>query len=259
MDLCSRREYCQSDIDQKLRIWEVPQATIAKILKVLSEEKFIDHTRFVRAFVNDKLLFNHWGRIKIRYHLVHHRIEKEIIEELKPGYIVERHLQDGDIVLFNRHPSLHRASLMAHYVRVLPGRTFRVHPAAANPYNADFDGDEMNIHSPQNEEARAEAKILLDVKQNLISPKNNTNLIGCIVDAVTGNYLLGKQDFTKEEANQLLYKSGIDREITSKTISGKDVFSSVLPDIDFSNSSLVICKSLLIILFRRPLSIDSPE
>src|SRR3989339_188593 len=93
MDLCSRREYCQSDIDQKLRIWEVPQATIAKILKVLSEEKFIDHTRFVRAFVNDKLLFNHWGRIKIRYHLVHHRIEKEIIEEGLDNIDEEKYLQ----------------------------------------------------------------------------------------------------------------------------------------------------------------------
>ncbi len=169
-------------------------------------------------------------------------LQEEIIEELKPGYQVERHLQNGDIVLFNRHPSLHRASLMAHYVRVLPGRTFRVHPAAANPYNADFDGDEMNIHSPQTEEARAEAKILLDVKQNLISPKNNTNLIGCIVDAVTGNYMLGKRDFTKEDANQLLYKSGIEAEFSGKTVSGKEIFSMVLPEIDFSNNSLDIKK-----------------
>jgi DNA-directed RNA polymerase subunit A' len=169
-------------------------------------------------------------------------LEEEIIQELKPGYKVERHLQDGDIVLFNRHPSLHRASLMAHYVRVLPGKTFRVHPAAANPYNADFDGDEMNIHSPQTEEARAEAKVLLDVKQNLISPKNNTNLIGCIVDAITGNYILGKRELTKEEANQILYKSGIEAEITTKTISGKDVFSYVLPEINFSNESIEIKK-----------------
>ncbi len=169
-------------------------------------------------------------------------LQEEIIQELKSGYKVERHLQDGDIVLFNRHPSLHRASLMAHYVRVLPGKTFRVHPAAANPYNADFDGDEMNIHSPQTEEARAEAKILLDVKQNLISPKNNTNLVGCIVDAITGNYILGKRELTKEEANQILYKSGIVADISTKTISGKEVFSYVLPEINFSNESIEIKK-----------------
>src|SRR3972149_6110998 len=88
-------------------------------------------------------------------------LKEEIINEIVPGYKVERHLENGDIVLFNRHPSLHRGSLMAHYVRVLPGRTFRLHPAVKTPYNADFDGDEMNIHSPQTEEARADAKVLL--------------------------------------------------------------------------------------------------
>ena len=97
---------------------------------------------------------------------------EEIILEIKPGYIVERHLQNGDIVLFNRHPSLHRASLMAHFVKVLPGRTFRMHPAVGLPYGADYDGDEMNIHSPQTEEAKAEARELLDVKKNFFSPKN---------------------------------------------------------------------------------------
>jgi len=167
-------------------------------------------------------------------------LKEEIIEELEPGYKIERHLQDGDVVLFNRHPSLHRGSLMAHFVRVLPGRTFRMHPASCAPYNADFDGDEMNIHSPQNEEARAEAKILLDVKQNLMSPKNNTNLIGCIVDAITGNYLIGLKEFSKEEANQLLYSSGINHEITKKTISGLDLLSTILPKIDFSNESFTI-------------------
>ena len=167
-------------------------------------------------------------------------LKEEIITELEPGYKVERHLQDGDIVLFNRHPSLHRGSLMAHFVKVLDGRTFRVHPAAASPYNADFDGDEMNIHSPQNEEARAEAKILLDVKRNLISPKNNTNLIGCIGDAITGNYLLGLEEFPKDYANHLLYKCGVNDFISKKTISGTEIFSKLLPKINFSNDSIKI-------------------
>jgi len=235
--------------DPNIRINEVGVPfEIAKIVTVSETVNDINKEKLSKLIKNGETWpgANYVIRPDGRKKKISPELQEEIIEELKPGYKVERHLQDGDIVLFNRHPSLHRASLMAHFVRVLPGRTFRVHPAAANPYNADFDGDEMNIHSPQNEEARAEAKILLDVKQNLISPKNNTNLIGCIVDAVTGNYLLGKQDFTKEEANQLLYKSGIDREITSKTISGKDVFSSVLPDIDFSNSSLEIKKGKVI-------------
>ena len=167
-------------------------------------------------------------------------LKEEIISEIIPGYIVERHLTDGDIVLFNRHPSLHRGSLMAHFVKVLPGRTFRLHPAACAPYNADFDGDEMNIHSPQTEEARAEAKMLLDVKRNLISPKNNTNLIGCVQDSITGNYLLGLQEFSKEEANQLLYQSGLDIDPIKKNIGGNEVFSKILPKVNFSSDSIKI-------------------
>jgi DNA-directed RNA polymerase subunit A' len=167
-------------------------------------------------------------------------LKEEIISELSPGYQVERHLQDGDIVLFNRHPSLHRGSLMAHYVRVLPGRTFRIHPAALTPYAADYDGDEMNIHSPQTEEAKAEAKILLDVKQNLISPKNSTNQIGCVVDAITGGYLLGLKEVPGDYANQLLYESNIGGSFSKKTVSGKEIFSKILPKINFSNNSVTI-------------------
>jgi len=167
-------------------------------------------------------------------------LKEEIMGELSPGYQVERHLENGDIVLFNRHPSLHKGSLMAHYVKVLPGRTFRLHPSVAAPYNADFDGDEMNIHSPQTEEARAEAKILLEVKKNLISPKNNTNWIGCSQDAVTGGYLLSTGEFSKEDANQLLYKSGIDYYFSKKTVTGNEIFSSILPKISFSNEAIKI-------------------
>ncbi len=167
-------------------------------------------------------------------------LKKEIIEELSPGYKVERHLQNGDVVLFNRHPSLHKGSLMAHFVKVLPGKTFRLHPSAANPYNADYDGDEMNIHSPQTEEARSEAKYLMDVKRNLTSPKNNTNLIGCIVDAVTGNYLLGLGEFSREYANQLLYKSGINESFSKNKVSGLEIFSKILPKVDFKNDSIEI-------------------
>jgi len=167
-------------------------------------------------------------------------LKEEIINELTPGYKVERHLQNGDIVLFNRHPSLHKGSIMAHFVKILPGRTFRLHPSVAFPYNADFDGDEMNIHSPQTEEAKAEAKILLDVKQNLISPKNNTNFIGCISDSVTGNYLLGKEQFSREYANQLLYRSGINPQISKKNLEGTELFSMILPKLNFSNDSITI-------------------
>ncbi|MFC1723841.1 DNA-directed RNA polymerase subunit A', partial [Nanoarchaeota archaeon] len=96
-------------------------------------------------------------------------MKEQILEELQPGYFVERHLMDGDLAIFNRQPSLHRMSMMCHEVKVLPYNTFRLNPAVCNPYNADFDGDEMNLHIPQTEEARAEAEILMKVETQLIS------------------------------------------------------------------------------------------
>jgi len=157
-------------------------------------------------------------------------LREELIEEIEPGYTVERHLVDGDIVLFNRHPSLHRASLMAHFVKVLPGRTFRVHPATCNPYNADFDGDEMNIHAPQTEEARAEAEVLLNVNANLFSPKNNMNMMGCVKDAVSGNFMLNESEFDKDDAAQVLHESGVlNVDGLKKNLGGGEVFEKLIP------------------------------
>ncbi|MBS3065691.1 hypothetical protein J4229_01455 [Candidatus Pacearchaeota archaeon] len=156
-------------------------------------------------------------------------LKDELCVEIQPGYKIDRHLRDGDIVLFNRHPSLHKQSLMAHYVKVLPNRTFRLHPAAAAPYNADFDGDECNIHSPQTEEARAEARILLEVSNNIISSKNNMNLVGTIDDSITGLYLLAKSNFEKGEAEELLFSSGVASNIKKKNIDGAELIAQILP------------------------------
>ncbi|HLC70513.1 MAG TPA: DNA-directed RNA polymerase subunit A', partial [Candidatus Nanoarchaeia archaeon] len=134
----------------------------------------------------------------------------EILAELEIGYTVERHLINGDITLFNRQPSLHRMSMMCHKAKILPGRTFRLNPAVCNPYNADFDGDEMNLHIPQTEEARAEARILMLVETQLISPRYGLSVVGCIHDGITGNYLLTKElVLTREEAIDLLYSCGV--------------------------------------------------
>ncbi len=164
-------------------------------------------------------------------------LKADLSKEIEPGYIVERHLIDGDVVLFNRHPSLHRASLMAHFVKVLPYRTFRMHPAVCFPYNADFDGDEMNIHGPQTEEARSEAEVLLNVEANMFSPKNNTNLLGCIGDAVTGNYILEESDIGREDAIQMLHEAGIKNFSVNKTNTGKEIFANALPK-DLRNSRI---------------------
>uniref|UniRef100_A0A8C9XW94 DNA-directed RNA polymerase subunit n=1 Tax=Sander lucioperca TaxID=283035 RepID=A0A8C9XW94_SANLU len=119
---------------------------------------------------------------------------EKIAQELRFGDVVERHLMDGDIVLFNRQPSLHKLSIMAHIARVKPHRTFRFNECVCTPYNADFDGDEMNLHLPQTEEAKAEALVLMGTKANLVTPRNGEPLIAAIQDFLTGAYLLTLKD-----------------------------------------------------------------
>ena len=86
--------------------------------------------------------------------------------------MVERHLRDGDVVIFNRQPSLHRISMMGFRVKVAPGKTLRFNECVCAPFNADFDGDEMNIHVPQTLEARSETLHLMGVTQNIVTPKS---------------------------------------------------------------------------------------
>ncbi|MFZ0326914.1 MAG: DNA-directed RNA polymerase subunit A' [Nitrososphaeraceae archaeon] len=175
--------------------------------------------------------------VKIRLDYVSDR--KAIADSLSSNYLVERHLSDGDIVIFNRQPSLHRMSIMAHYVRVLPYRTFRLHPAVCPPYNADFDGDEMNLHVPQSEEARAEAALLMRVQDQLISPRYGGPIIGGIRDFITGAFLLTSDQtiLTREEfANMALiggYKGTLPEfkinSVGEKFYTGKQLFSLFFP------------------------------
>jgi len=132
-----------------------------------------------------------------------------ILEQLEPGFIIERHLKDGDMVLFNRQPSLHRMSMMAHEVRVLPYKTFRLNLCVCPPYNADFDGDEMNMHVFQTDESRAEAKSLMRVQEHILSPRFGGPIIGAIHDHISGAYLLTRDgvEFTEEQALQIIRKS----------------------------------------------------
>jgi len=181
---------------------------------------------------------------------------EQLLQDLVPGCMVERHLMDKDIAVFNRQPSLHKMSFMCHRIRVLPGRSFRLNPAICHPYNADFDGDEMNLHIPQTEEARAEAEILMSVQSQIITPKNGLNVIGCTTDPITGNYLLTRDlKMPREDAIQLLYSIGIEdfsRLKQSKEVTGKEIFSTLLPDdFDFlgitrSGEEVIVKKGQLI-------------
>ncbi len=155
--------------------------------------------------------------------------------ELEVGWTVERHLIDGDLVLFNRQPSLHKPSIMAHHVKVLPGKTFRLNLCVCPPYNADFDGDEMNLHAIQSLEARAEATLLMQVPLQIRSPRFGGPIIGCIHDHITGIYMLTRHgtEFSKEDAMQLLASTSVDTHpiklAETEKLTGKEIFSMLLP------------------------------
>lgn len=118
----------------------------------------------------------------------------EIAANLSIGDVVERHLEDDDVVLFNRQPSLHRLSILAHKAKIRPWRTFRLNECTCTPFGADFDGDEMNLHVPQTEEARAEALNLMGVKYNLVTPKSGEPIIAATQDFITASYLITRKD-----------------------------------------------------------------
>ncbi|KAL7665032.1 DNA-directed RNA polymerase subunit [[Candida] zeylanoides] len=130
----------------------------------------------------------------------------KLAKQLRVGDVVERHIEDGDVVLFNRQPSLHRLSILSHYAKIRPWRTFRLNECVCTPYNADFDGDEMNLHVPQTEEARAEAINLMGVKNNLLTPKSGEPIIAATQDFITGSYLVSHKDsfFDRATLVQLL-------------------------------------------------------
>jgi DNA-directed RNA polymerase subunit A' len=177
-------------------------------------------------------------RIDLRYV----KDRKSLAESLAPGYVVERHIRDGDIALFNRQPSLHRMSIMGHLVKVLPGRTFRLHLAVCPPYNADFDGDEMNLHIPQTEDARAEARELLKVQHHILTPRYGGVIIGGLQDYISGAYLLTVKTtlLTREDVMELLASAGVVKELPEPAIlspkelwTGKQIISLFIPS-DFN-------------------------
>lgn len=113
---------------------------------------------------------------------------------LPDGALVERPLKNGDPVVYNRQPSLHRMNMMCHRVKILPGRTFRHSSLVNTSYNADFDGDEMNLHVPQAVDAACETVSIMSVDQNLITPQSNRPIIGLMQDSLVGAFLISQPD-----------------------------------------------------------------
>lgn len=164
------------------------------------------------------------GMFSLRY------VNPETIE-LREGDIVHRHLIDGDIVLFNRQPSLHKASMEAHRVRVLPYSTFRLNVSATRPYNADFDGDEMNMHVPQSIAAATELRYLASVLRNIISPRTNSPIIQLFQDTMTGLYRIAQSGRTVPEPVAMNMLARIKRPFQRKNRewTGAEIISAAFP------------------------------
>lgn len=161
--------------------------------------------------------------------------------DIKPGDVVNRHLIDGDVVLFNRQPSLHKGSMECHRIVVLPYSTFRLNVSATRPYNADFDGDEMNMHVPQSIAAATELKFLASVLRQIISPRTNSPIIQLFQDTLTGAYRISQKDVKVPEHIAMNILARIKKPLSTYSrkggsLTGKELISSTLPLLDFNGS-----------------------
>lgn len=172
-------------------------------------------------------------RIDLRFH------PKLSDLHLQVGYKVERHITTGDIVVFNRQPTLHKMSMMGHRIKVLPWSTFRLNLSVTTPYNADFDGDEMNLHVPQSLETKAEIEQLAMVPRLIVTPQNNKPVMGIVQDTLCAVRKMTKRDvfLTSEQMmNLLMFLPTWDGKMPMPAIikpkplwTGKQLFSMIIP------------------------------
>jgi DNA-directed RNA polymerase II subunit RPB1 len=162
---------------------------------------------------------------------------KEIVLHL--GDVVNRHLNDGDIILFNRQPTLHRMSMMGHRVKVLPYNTFRLNVSVTAPYNADFDGDEMNAHIPQSYEAATELAEIAAVPHQIVTPRHAKPLIGIVQDTLVGSYRMTHPHIElnrREFMNLMMWNKRFEGVVPAPAKgthwSGQQVLSQLLPPIN---------------------------
>ncbi|VDO22572.1 unnamed protein product [Haemonchus placei] len=173
------------------------------------------------------------ARVDLRYH------PRAADLHLQPGYRVERHMRDGDIIVFNRQPTLHKMSMMGHRVKILPWSTFRMNLSVTTPYNADFDGDEMNLHLPQSLETRAEIEEIAMVPRQLITPQANKPVMGIVQDTLCAVRMMTKRDVYIDYPRMmdlLMYLPSWEGKVPQPAImkpkplwTGKQLFSLIIP------------------------------
>ena len=145
------------------------------------------------------------GESVLHVSLLDEQGRRSLAAQLKPGWTVERHLKDGDWVLFNRQPSLHKASIMAFQAYETKSSQFKLPLPCTKPFNADFDGDEMNLHALQDYTALAEAQEIMAVPHQMVTPQSNAVIIALVQDGILGAFMMSRRDAfcTKERAMQL--------------------------------------------------------
>ena len=166
---------------------------------------------------------------------------------LSNGWIVERHLRDGDVVLFNRQPSLHKMSIMGHRAKVLDWSTFRLNLSCTSPYNADFDGDEMNLHVPQSLPARTEAELMMLSPRVIVSGQSNRPVMGIVQDSLLAAQKMTKRGVFLERDlvfNILMWITNWDGRVPPPAImkpkelwTGKQIMSLILPKINLKGKA----------------------
>jgi DNA-directed RNA polymerase beta' subunit len=194
----SGRSVVAPDSSQDIMQLGVP-STMMNTLTFPEPVNTINRDRLARAVIIGA--YNNAGAMAVRQNetliwlpILDRDARTDLAASLQPGWIVERHLVDGDWVVFNRQPSLWKASMMAFQCYRVPTLCFRLPLPVTKPFNADFDGDEMNIHSLQGYEALAEAQELLSVPQQIVNPQSNAVIVGLVQDSLVGGYRLTSRD-----------------------------------------------------------------
>ena len=197
------------------------------------------------------------GKYSGRRLKVDERIRTE--QNLTFGDLVDRWLQDGDYVVFNRQPTLHKQGIMGYEVVLADALTIGLHLSYTSPHNADFDGDEGTIHAPQSRDALLEVALLMCVKNNIMNAQNNKNIISVVMDALTGGYLLTQPETYVDRATfsnivsflentdglNTLYER-LERYHLPRT-SGRALFSSILPeDFYYRKNDVLIRDGILV-------------
>jgi len=241
----SARSVITSDPNLKLNELGIPkkiamEITFPEVVTAYNVErltKLVRNGRYIYPGANYVIQGSSLGSSNIREYDLRYR-KKSI--KLKYGDVVERHLYNGDPVLFNRQPSLHKLSMMCHRAKIIDDErfnTFRLNVNVTPPYNADFDGDEMNLFAPQSIQTQTELALIADINKLIISPKDSEPIIEPVQDSVLGTYKMTSPTSTvdwHDFMNIAVHCIGIDFEKLKiekkKTYTGTQLYNIIIPD-----------------------------